>query len=114
MRFLAGTRPVAAIIGQDPAYSGPSGLAVLVRGPVLPAVPKPRGRKAAAAWTPVPEAHQQGVYLHAHRNAPVLTAAAMRWLGERCAEVCRPGERVLFATASWASASARSKGCSST
>lgn len=98
MRFPANARPVAAILGMDPAYSGPAGLAVLVRGPVLEAVPKPRSRKLAKDYVPVPEAHQQGVYLHAHRNAPVLTAAAMRWVGERCAEVCRPGERIIFAS----------------
>lgn len=99
MRFLVGSRPIAGILGMDPAYSGPAGLAVLVRGPVLEATVKPRG-KAAKDYVPVPEAHQQGVYLHAHRNAPVLTAGAMRWLGERAAEVCRPGERLLFATES--------------
>lgn len=92
MRFLAGTRPVAAIIAQDPAYSGPSGLAVLVRGPV---VPQPAKKRRGVDLPPL--AHAQGVYLHAHWNAPVLTAAAMRWVGERCAEVCRPGERLVFA-----------------
>lgn len=98
MRFPANARPVAALVGLDPAYSGPAGLAVLVRGASMPATERPKQRKARAAWTQTPEAHQEGVYLHAHRNAPVLTAAAMRWVGERCAEVCRPGERIVFAS----------------
>lgn len=69
-------RPIAAVVGLDPAYSGNAGLAILVR-PQLPS--------GAGLAT-----------LHAYRSCKLLDVATQRWLGDTIAEVCRPGECVAF------------------
>lgn len=60
-------RPIVGAVVLDPAYSGPSGLAV--------------GR-----WDTTPASWQ----------GDILTTGATRWLGDAVTDVCRPGERLVF------------------
>lgn len=71
-KLVTEARPVAAIVGLDPAYSGPTGLSVLVR------------------------TKDGGVKLHAHGSFPALELGIQRWLPDVVAQVCRPGERVVL------------------
>lgn len=65
-------RPIVGVVGMDVAYSGKSGFCVLPH-PVL----KPG---FALQW----------------REGLSITEATSTWLGEACASLCRPGERLLF------------------
>ena len=63
---------VAAVVGLDPAYSGPLGLAVLTKpGKELPVV-------------------------HANGTFAAMELGIQRWLGDVLSAVCRPGERVVL------------------
>ncbi len=72
-------RPIAAVVGFDPAYTGPCGFGILTR----------------------PDPDKQPV-LHSHRTCQITEVATTRWLGDQLSEICRPGERVLFVTESTA------------
>jgi hypothetical protein len=65
-------RPVVGIVGLDPAYVGKGGLCVLPNPALKPG--------AQLAW----------------RQAQIVDEATFKWLGEACAALCRPGERVLL------------------
>lgn len=67
------TRPIAAVVGMDPAYKGDAGLCVWRVGADAP---------------------------HEWYSGPAIDARTFMWLGNRVAEVCEPGTRVVLAVES--------------
>lgn len=65
-------RPIVGVVGLDPARVGPGGLAVLPHPTLKPG------------------------HVLQHRQGLIVTEATSDWLGEACAALCRPGERVLL------------------